>query len=373
MTYAGAKSTVFHGFGNEKLAAVKAIKDVIENGDIIQETTNYENNGVDRIIIVAKGTINNTPAYVGVVIRRFYNAKTSRNSFYLHEALIEKTDSHIMTGPQLSGDTVSESVYDNSVSQEVPTVNNNSMQEIGNDAKVKFSERGTNQVDYEQITKSFSITKPNDYIHVQRQVFDTLKNEGFFTSEDKSSRIDYNEDSGMVIETNKSGIKETFNGDNYSNLGKVKKALKLATIRKLPEIIKNGKLVDNDVNNYHNDSSSTKFAYIQSTIDINGNAISVKIDIKKSPQKNKFWVHSVQILEKANEQPAVASRAIKQANDSLAYEDSVPNLIENVNENSIKFSERGQTVYELLGENKKLQKDQENFAQSKKRVEIFPK
>ena len=129
LTYAGAKSTVFHGFGNEKLAAVKAIKNVIEKGDIIQETPNYENNGVDRIILAAKGTINNVPAYVGVIVRRFYNSKTSRNTFYLHEALIKKTDSHIMTGPQLSGDTVSESVLDNSVSQEDTTVNNNSMQE----------------------------------------------------------------------------------------------------------------------------------------------------------------------------------------------------------------------------------------------------
>ncbi len=115
LTNAGAKSTVFHGFGNEKLAAVRAIKSVIENGDIIQETPNYENNGVDRIIIAAKGTIDGSPAYVGVIIRRFYNKKTSRNSFYLHEAVIEKTDSPIMTGPQLSGNTVSESVSNNSI------------------------------------------------------------------------------------------------------------------------------------------------------------------------------------------------------------------------------------------------------------------
>lgn len=57
--------------------AVKAIKNVIEKGDIIQETPNYENNGVDRIILAAKGTINNVPAYVGVIVRRFYNSKTS--------------------------------------------------------------------------------------------------------------------------------------------------------------------------------------------------------------------------------------------------------------------------------------------------------
>ena len=124
LSKAGATATVFHGFGNEKLAAVRAIKNVIENGDIIEENINYENNGVDRIIIAAKGMINNSPSYVGVIVRRFYNKKTARNSFYLHEALIEKTDSPIMTGPQLSGDTVSESVSNNSISDSSENVKN---------------------------------------------------------------------------------------------------------------------------------------------------------------------------------------------------------------------------------------------------------
>ena len=140
--------------------AVKAIKNVIEKGDIIQETPNYENNGVDWIILAAKETINNVPAYVGVIVRRFYNSKTSRNTFYLHEALIKKTDSHIMTGPQLSGDTVSESVLDNTVSQEDTTVNNKSMQENGNNAKVNFSERG--QSVYKLLGENQRLQKENE-------------------------------------------------------------------------------------------------------------------------------------------------------------------------------------------------------------------
>ena len=140
--------------------AVKAIKNVIEKGDIIQETPNYENNGVDWIILAAKETINNVPAYVGVIVRRFYNSKTSRNTFYLHEALIKKTDSHIMTGPQLSGDTGSESVLDNTVSQEDTTVNNKSMQENGNNAKVNFSERG--QSVYKLLGENQRLQKENE-------------------------------------------------------------------------------------------------------------------------------------------------------------------------------------------------------------------
>lgn len=91
--------------------------------------------------------------------------------------------------------------------------------------------------------------------------------------------------------------------------------------------------------------SGIHFAYIESVINVDGIDVSVKIDIKKSPQKNKFWVHSVQILEKANEQPAVASRAIKQDNDSSAYESSVPNSTENVN---TKFQDRVVSNREIL-------------------------
>ncbi len=262
--------------------------------------------------------------------------------------------------------------------KEIVAFNSNQIKNVDNvnptsNDDIRFSERSAVQIDYEEITKSFNITKPNDYVHVQRQVFDTLKNEGFFTDEDKNSRIDYNEDSGMVVETNKSGIKETFNFANFIRLGKTKKAIKLATIRKLPEIIKNGKLVDNDVKNYHNDNSSTKFTYIQSTVDVDGNNVLVKIDIKKSPQKNKFWVHRIDILEKANELPAVASRAIKQANDSSAYEDSVPNTNEDVKENLVKFSERGQSVYKLLGENQRLQKENERLKEKVKYLNDFVK
>ena len=53
-------------------------------------------------------------------------------------------------------------------------------------------------------------------------------------------------------------------------------------------------------------------------------------------------MHSVQILEKANEQPAVASRAIKQDNGSSAYESSVPNSTENVNIQNLQDDEMHQ-------------------------------
>ena len=129
----GAKSTMFHGYGANKLAAVKAIKPTIENGEIISKTENYQNTGVDRYIIAAMGNINGKESYVGVMIKSYPNAK--RNSkFYLHEATIIETDPHIMTAVLKSSDTVSESVSKQSISDAEQNVN----------SKLQNSEEKTN-------------------------------------------------------------------------------------------------------------------------------------------------------------------------------------------------------------------------------------
>ncbi len=66
-----------------------------------------------------------------------------------------------------------------------------------------------------EITKSFHIENVNDSVNVQKNVFATLVSEKFF-DEDKK-RVVSNDNSGMIVEINKSGIDETF---SYKNFGK---------------------------------------------------------------------------------------------------------------------------------------------------------
>ena len=101
----------------------------------------------------------------------------------------------------------------------------------------------------------------------------------------------------MVIETNKSSISETFNQANFARVGKFKKIAKLAIVRALPEIIKKGTLISDNVPNQYQNSTNKSFAYIAYDTVIDGVPITVKLDIKKSPSKNKLWVHSI-ITEK---------------------------------------------------------------------------
>ena len=122
----GAKSTIAHGYGKTKLSAVKAIKAVIENGNIITYTPNYEKTSVDRYIIAARGKIDNADAIMGVIVKS-YPATKKNSKFYLHEVtIIKEADLPSMTAPQLSVDTVNKSASNNNISQILETVKENS-------------------------------------------------------------------------------------------------------------------------------------------------------------------------------------------------------------------------------------------------------
>lgn len=53
-TKAGAKSTVFHGVGRDKITAVQEIKPVIENRYIMSKDENWKNRGYDTYVIPEK-------------------------------------------------------------------------------------------------------------------------------------------------------------------------------------------------------------------------------------------------------------------------------------------------------------------------------
>ncbi|MBO5214401.1 MAG: hypothetical protein J6B86_06495 [Clostridia bacterium] len=142
----------------------------------------------------------------------------------------------------------------------------------------------------------FGITKPRDSVHVQKQVLKTLVEEGFFKDAEQRRTVVVNQDSGMEIEINRSGIEETFNYKNYGSRGKFVRVAKLETIRHIEEIIKKGKLVADNVLNKHNPEDSNKsFAYIDCEGMMEGIQVLFRIGIKRSQQKNKFWVHSVYV------------------------------------------------------------------------------
>lgn len=221
---------------------------------------------------------------------------------------------------------------------------------------VVFAKSSINYSSDETIFDSFGIKKKGDYIHVQQQVYNTLLAEGFFSDKNGKSRTIENKSSGMLVEIKKSGINETFNADNYARHSKVLKTAKLATIRHLPEIIEKGKIIADDVENNHNKNSSVKYAYLESVVSINDNEITVKVAIRKSVEKNKFWVHSVDIKNNTESKEASERNISDPALTTFGVNESISQQNDNVN---IKLSlqetaKAGETREQLLKENANL-------------------
>lgn len=159
----------------------------------------------------------------------------------------------------------------------------------------------------------YGITRINDSVHVQKAVVGTL-GRTFFYDENGNKCAYTNAESGMVIEIDRKGINETFNEQNYTRMSRDTKVLKIATVEQIPQAIENGTVEYDDVKNYHNASNPNKqYAYISWKTNVDGIPITIKLDIKKSFEKNKFWVHRV-IIENA-----VGTSGITQVNDGPDY------------------------------------------------------
>ena len=75
-------------------------------------------------------------------------------------------------------------------------------------------------------------------------------------------------------------------------LPKKLKMYKVAVIRSLPELIKTGYLIEDDVANSHSENGY-KYAYIGNRAIIDGVVVGIRIAIKKKIGSNHFWIHNI--------------------------------------------------------------------------------
>lgn len=138
--------------------------------------------------------------------------------------------------------------------------------------------------------KSFGVeNKLNDYIGVQKMVIPKLEAEDYFGEVT-------NEETGMVIDITKKGIKETLgSGKRFQNLPRVLKKLKIATLRKLPIIIRKAHLIMDEAQDAHGNAS--EFAYFEIKTTLNSIPIRISLDVKKTSAKNRFWIHYIDITK----------------------------------------------------------------------------
>ncbi len=233
-------------------------------------------------------------------------------------------------------------------SEQIKSVDNTGTFDSAN-PDIRYSKRqkeGAASVTTEGIAESFGITKPGDYVHVQKQVFSTLQAEGFFTDEGGRSRTDVNAQTGMEIVTTRKSINETFSVESYKHVSTRLRLAKLATIRSVPEIIRTGELIADNVSNEKKTSSNLKFAYFRKIMIVDGETVEVTLTVRKS-DKNKFYVHHIRYKNSTGTTSAESRVGTAAASNSDADGVIVPQ-----DEADVKLSKREKkpSVYELLGQ-----------------------
>ena len=129
----------------------------------------------------------------------------------------------------------------------------------------------------------------------RKNVISVLKQEEYF----KDNMVK-NVDTGMSIKINTKGIKETIGtGTRFQRLPKKLKMYKIATIRKLKELVETATLLEDNVPNYHSNGSYT-FAYLKNELMIDGDLIVIRISIMKRIDSNWFWIHHIDEREKSS-------------------------------------------------------------------------
>jgi len=145
------------------------------------------------------------------------------------------------------------------------------------------------QINMQQELSFFELDKKwNDYIGAQKEIISKLKKENYF----ESSEI-VNAETGMHIRISPRGIKETIGkGKRFQNLPKRVKMQKVATIRSLPDLIREGHLLEDEVPNFYL-STGDRFAYLITKVMMDDEMHDVRIAIKKKIGSNHFYIHHI--------------------------------------------------------------------------------
>lgn len=224
-----------------------------------------------------------------------------------------------------------------------------------------------NEVSTKDITDIYNIKNINNKYEVINKLKAALS-KTYLSTENQSKPIT-NLDTGMEIEIRQGGLNETFGKDEYYlYLSNEKKKAKIATMSKLANLIKYGEVRAKETNNYHNQNSKVRYAYLTAPIKIDGQEYMVNMDIRKSPNgENRFYIHSLHIKKDAGSL-LPSMRVVKGENQTS--NNNIPNPATNVNSKLEKNEKR--FALDTKGE-KDYQKRGKYLANSDENLQNFMK
>ena len=157
-----------------------------------------------------------------------------------------------------------------------------------------FPEINVSVEDFKQM--GISEKSLNNLKVIEEKVYQYLS--GKFLSEGNREKPILNLDTGMEVCVYRGGINETFRKDAYyKNLSSEWKKIKLAAMMHMDMLIKYGEIREKEAANYHNENSTTRFAYLTAPILVGGKPYTVDIDIKRTDRGDRFHVHKIKIAD----------------------------------------------------------------------------
>lgn len=131
---------------------------------------------------------------------------------------------------------------------------------------------------------------------IEEKVYQYLS--GKFLSEGNKERSITNLDTGMEVCVYRGDINEIFRKNAYyKNLSSEWEKIKLAAMMHMDLLIKYGEIRQKEAANYHNQNSTTRFAYLTAPILVEGKLYTVDIEIKRTERGDRFHVHKIKIVD----------------------------------------------------------------------------
>lgn len=208
----GIKAGTQHKLYGSKIEGFKALREVIQNGVVINAAQDYKNDGTDRIILAAPIKIKDEVYYMGAVINRVRS--NDIQNYYIHDVVLEEKNN-------IPKDTDTDNrhgrvdvVSPYTILQQLNNINNLSEKDVISD-EGRFSFKEDTDITYDSLISKPDMkvahitTKSKDVESLDRKEIvarakDALKNS--VGLDDKGRTVVYNEDTGRDIVVGKPGI-----------------------------------------------------------------------------------------------------------------------------------------------------------------------
>lgn len=208
----GIKSGAQHKLYGSKIEGFKALREVIEDGYVINVSRDYKNDGTDRVILVAPIEIKDEPYYMGVVINR--TKSNDIQNYYIHNVILEEKNNIPKDTDTGNRHERVDVVSPYTILQQLNNINNLSEKDVISD-EGRFSFKEDTSITYDSLVSKPDMkvahitTKSKDIESLNRKEIVSKAKEALKNSaglDDKGRTVVHNEDTDRDIVVGKPGI-----------------------------------------------------------------------------------------------------------------------------------------------------------------------